>query len=210
MPSVHTQPQTAAALADLPQGWFHHGPLILALLKEHRPQVVVELGSWKGASAVGMARLVRTWGGVVYCVDTWTPDAYHGGLSTDGVTFAATAREAPWMVATCAANLVAAGVSASVRLIPASTQDAAQYWQGPIDCLYIDADHTYAAVLADLEAWVPHVRLGGLILGDDYGNPAFPGVRMAWNYFAEDHDLTLSHGPAHPDIPTMHLIYGTV
>jgi len=210
MPSAIIQPQTrAAALTDLPQGWFHHGQLILALLAEHRPQTVVELGSWKGASAIAMARTVRAWGGTVTCVDTWTPDAYHGGLSTDGATFADTA-PTPATIAECAANVVTAGVAASVRLIPATTADAAAHWQGPIDALYIDADHTYASVLADLEAWVPLVRSGGLVMGDDYGNPAFPGVRMAWNYYEQEHRRTFTRGPSHFDMPTMRLIYGTV
>ena len=60
-------------------------------------------------------------------------------------------------------------------MIPAMTVDAAQHWSQPIDFLYIDADHSAAGVLADLHAWVPHVRSGGLIAGDDYDHPRIPG-----------------------------------
>ena len=33
-----------------------------------------------------------------------------------------------------------------------------------------DALHTYEAVLADLRAWWPRLRRGGLLSGDDYGD----------------------------------------
>lgn len=37
-----------------------------------------------------------------------------------------------------------------------------------LDFIYIDADHHYNAVKADLAAWVPKVRPGGIIAGHDY------------------------------------------
>lgn len=37
-----------------------------------------------------------------------------------------------------------------------------------LDCIFIDGDHTYNAVFADLEFWWKKLRLGGQILGDDY------------------------------------------
>ena len=39
---------------------------------------------------------------------------------------------------------------------------------GSLDWIYIDADHEYEAVKADLEAWFPKVRNGGIISGHDY------------------------------------------
>ena len=37
-----------------------------------------------------------------------------------------------------------------------------------LDCIFIDGDHTYNAVFADLEFWWKKLRVGGQILGDDY------------------------------------------
>lgn len=36
-----------------------------------------------------------------------------------------------------------------------------------LDWVYIDGDHSYSAVLADLQAWYPKVVTGGLLTGDD-------------------------------------------
>ena len=41
---------------------------------------------------------------------------------------------------------------------------------GSLDFVFIDADHRYEAVLRDLAAWWPKIRVGGLFCGDDYQN----------------------------------------
>jgi len=37
-----------------------------------------------------------------------------------------------------------------------------------VDCVFVDGDHTYNAVLKDLALWWKKVREGGQMLGDDY------------------------------------------
>lgn len=165
-------------LRDLPEAWpgepswFWHGEQILDLLEHYRPMVCVELGTWRGGSAIPMVKMLRQWGGVLTCVDLWNfhdgqPLWYHDGRVTIGE---------------CAQNMVNAGVSAHVRLLQARTDKAAAGWGGPIDFLYVDADHSYEGCLSDLESWWPHVKIGGLIAGDDYDDPRH-GVTQAWDEF---------------------------
>lgn len=47
-----------------------------------------------------------------------------------------------------------------------------------LDFVFIDALHTLEAVMADIGAWVPKIREGGMIAGDDYSS-RFPGVIAA-------------------------------
>jgi predicted O-methyltransferase YrrM len=179
-------------------GWFHHGVTILSLINQHQPRVCVELGTWLGASAIPVARAIAPWRGVLTCVDTWSDDIYHAGDTS------------PWLLVSCARNLVAAGVQ-NIRLMPTTTRVAARFWTEPIDYLYVDADHSYEAVREDLETWVPLVRPGGLIVGDDYRNEAFPGVEQAWDEYEHAHGLSLTRyqsTPPHQD--GVQLIYGTV
>jgi predicted O-methyltransferase YrrM len=181
-----------------PHSWFHHGEQVLALLEQHRPMVTVELGTWKGGSAIAMARVVRQWGGIVHCVDTWTGDVTGGPVSGH-----------PGMILHAAHNAVACGVSASLRFIPSLTVEAAHAWHGPIDFLYVDADHTDASVTADLHAWWPHLRVGGLIAGDDYRSSLYPGLTDAWDRFEVEAGQAFERVPT-PDTnpPGMALIYG--
>jgi predicted O-methyltransferase YrrM len=48
-----------------------------------------------------------------------------------------------------------------------------------VDLLYIDSSHERDATIAEVEAWMPALRPGALIVFDDYEHPHFPGVRSA-------------------------------
>lgn len=186
----------------LAHGWFNHGATMLELVEQYRPAACVELGTWMGASAIPVARSIHRWGGTLTCVDTWAGDVQPPP--------AAVRSSAPWMLVSCARNLIDAGL-ANIRLIPATTIAAAAAWTTPIDYLYIDADHSYAGVRADLAAWAPYVRHGGLILGDDYGHRLFPGVRQAWDEFEQTHGYRFTRYQSTPPDPDgIQLIYGTV
>lgn len=72
--------------------------------------------------------------------------------------------------------------------------EAAQAWQdGPLDWVYIDGDHTYDGVRADLHAYWPLLKAGGVMAGDDYAFPGWwkDGVTLAVNEFAAEQRLTL-------------------
>lgn len=57
-----------------------------------------------------------------------------------------------------------------VGLIRKFSVEAAQDFKDwALDFAYIDANHSYDAVKADIEAWWPKVKPGGLLCGHDYG-----------------------------------------
>jgi len=43
-------------------------------------------------------------------------------------------------------------------------------WE-PLDLIFIDGSHTYKGVLADVEAWEPHMKESGIMVFHDYANP---------------------------------------
>lgn len=59
-----------------------------------------------------------------------------------------------------------------------SLEAAATFGDDSVDLVYLDADHRYEAVRADIAAWWPKVKPGGLLMGHDYG-PGSPGVMRA-------------------------------
>jgi hypothetical protein len=57
-----------------------------------------------------------------------------------------------------------------------SVDGAARFISNYFDLVYIDGDHTYDGVTADLHAWYDKVRVGGILCGDDF---AWASVRNA-------------------------------
>jgi len=83
-----------------------------------------------------------------------------------------------------------------VNIIRAESLEAAkQFKDGQLDWVYIDADHSYEAVKADIEAWFPKVRIGGLVSGDDYidiiSECGTFGVKSAVDEFIKQNDYKL-------------------
>lgn len=61
------------------------------------------------------------------------------------------------------------------------------------DWIYLDANHSYEVVKADLEAWYPKVKKNGIIAGHDYTQkPYFPmGVIQAVDEFIKENNLEM-------------------
>lgn len=66
-----------------------------------------------------------------------------------------------------------------------SAKAAAMLKHESVDFAFIDANHTYEHVKADIEAWRPKVRRGGMLAGHDYGEPC--GVKQAVDELLGDH-----------------------
>lgn len=63
-----------------------------------------------------------------------------------------------------------------------STEAAKLFARETFDLVYLDANHSYEAVKADLHEWWPLVKTGGWIAGHDYTGPHL-GVAKAVNEF---------------------------
>lgn len=125
--------------------------------------VVVELGSWKGRSAVAICEaLESSGGGRLYAVDAFS--GHHG-------EFAALD---PELLGVFRANT--AGFDQLEVVVGDSAQAASGFQDGSVDLVFVDADHSYAGVVRDLRAWRPKLKRGGTMAGHDWG---WVGVRVA-------------------------------
>lgn len=70
-----------------------------------------------------------------------------------------------------------------------SVEVAATVADGSLDFVYLDANHVYAHVLADLAAWAPKVRPGGVVAGHDYGRRSVGQVEDAVRDWTRDHHI---------------------
>lgn len=131
-----------------------YGRFIYALAKVYRPQVVVELGSYAGGTAIGWATALKENGsGRLISVDN---DTYSQG------TYPTITQ----------ANVARTGLDPSrYEFRPGDSRQVipriAREMPGGVDIYLVDADHTYDGAMADMQNGLPMVKPGGFILVHD-------------------------------------------
>ena len=61
---------------DQLDGWNSYAPIFATLIKRVKPRVIIEVGSWVGASAIHMAKLAGP-ECIMWCVDTFEGSREH-------------------------------------------------------------------------------------------------------------------------------------
>jgi hypothetical protein len=86
-----------------------------------------------------------------------------------------------------------------------SNDAAAQMEKHSLDFVYLDARHSYAGVLEDLEAWYPLLRPRAVMAGHDYNDGVFAegvhGVRSAVDEFFAARNVAVRH--TYTDVPSI-------
>lgn len=186
------------------QGWHSQHPYLTRAITEGLPAVVVEVGVWKGASVVTMAREIQRLklDAFVIAIDTWLGSSEHylweKFLPDLDFEFGY-----PRLYQKFAANIVNEGLRDFVVPLPLDSINGFQLLKAKAirpDVLHIDAGHDYLSVMADLKAWWPQLMPGGVLIGDDYFRPLigpgkWPEVRQAFDdFFAATPRTSFEHG----------------
>jgi predicted O-methyltransferase YrrM len=145
--------------------------------------VLVEIGAWEGRSTAYLARAIELAGRGLSCVvvDTWA-----GAPGSGLAALAESCGGSDAMHALFLANLRAAGLAGRVIVCHQESVAAAeQFRPGQVGFVFFDGDHSEAGLAADLAAWYPRVRPGGVLAGHNL-EPNYPGVRAAvTSFFAQ-------------------------
>jgi hypothetical protein len=160
---IKRAPQFDGMGMDLPDG---DAEALAALIRGFRAKYgrspsVCEVGSWAGRSAIIMAQA----GSAVTCVDTW-----EGSVNDAGTQAYDRSRGSPMEV------FLRNTQGLPITPVCARSPDAAERFKdGEFDIVYIDAEHDYDSVLADIKAWKPKAK--HVLAGHDYH--CFPSVAKA-------------------------------
>ena len=71
-------------------------------------------------------------------------------------------------------DLINLGLCNPIKMM--STDAANLYEDGSLDFVLIDGAHDYTSVCEDIKAWLPKVKKGGILAGDDW---PYPGIQAA-------------------------------
>lgn len=189
----------AADEGDDPQGWGHRHWVFDMVLRTAKPRILIEVGSWKGGSAIRMAQLVkelRLDAGLI-CVDTWLGSPEHirkpdRNRWTDSLN---RRWGYPQLYHNFMANVLKWKCEDVIVPYPATSENAAVVFAQArlqADLVYIDAAHEYEPALRDFTAYWELLKDGGYLIGDDY--IGWPGVTKAADEFAEKTGSQLAGG----------------
>lgn len=141
----------------------------------------VEVGTYLGRSLCSLGEVVDHSGKNIEVIGIDTcrgsgPEGryekdYHGSaVAEGGGTFAGALHK----------NVLDCGFGEKITLIISDSVGAARLFSNAsLDWVHLDARHDYASVKADIEAWLPKVKAGGWLSGDDYDEQKWPEVVKA-------------------------------
>lgn len=177
------------------QGWNSAHPIFAELVAFLQPGLIVEVGSWKGASAIHMAELAKAHRPDcrVVCIDTWTASNKALWVQPELRGIYGLKNGFPTVYWQFLANVIHSGYSDAILPLPVTSLCGAEileHYGVLADLIYIDAGHSLDDVALDLKAYWPLVRPGGFLFGDDYSD-TWPGVCQAVIRFCAEENLRL-------------------
>lgn len=168
------------------QGWYSNAETVEELIKKGNVKVVIEVGSWLGASTRHIAQTLPE-DGIVYAVDHWL-----GSANEDNTVF-----DMDNLYRQFLSNVIHAELTHKIIPIRMPSIEAAEMLKVKPDLIYIDATHDFEHVLLDLNIWYPFVKGHGILCGDDYfwdhHNHQTGPVKSAVDMFARENNLIVKH-----------------
>jgi len=148
------------------------------LKKFPKNSICAEIGVRTGEFSTGILEYAKP--EKLYLIDTWSG----GEVLTDEVYTDEVAKQYYDDV------IKKFGKNEKVKIVKSRSLEASkQFSDSFFDWIYIDGDHSYEGVKADLEAYFEKVKSGGLITGDDYRDKERLGVIKAVNEFVENYPI---------------------
>lgn len=173
--------------ADL-QGWGSTSGVFKKYFDIINPKLVIEVGSWKGASAIHMAKTLREKYDdfEIVCVDTWLGSVEHweGGA---GGFLDSMKNGRSTIYHQFLSNVIHEGLTDYITPFPIDSLNAAEFFKRKnikADVIYIDAGHEYMSVKCDLYEYSHVLINGGYMIGDDWHHE--PIKRAARELFTDD------------------------
>jgi glycosyltransferase involved in cell wall biosynthesis len=186
---------TASSWEQIP-GFFDFAALYDdAVSRAPERSVFVEVGTLVGRSSCYLATKIRESGKSIalYVIDTCK------GSSTDSTGMEIAPSLGGSYAGELHRNILSCGLEGfAVPIIAESVRASMLFGPESVDFCFIDGDHAYESVRADLNAWWPKIRPGGTMAGHDYQQPApwLAGVTLAVDEFFGADDATSPLAPS--------------
>lgn len=176
------------------QGWGSDAPLLRQAVEKIKPGLVIEVGTWKGLSAITIAGWLKGLAvpSAIICIDTWLGSTEHiiDPAKSQFVADLKLRNGYPQLYYTFLNNVICSGHQDMIIPFPNTSENAAVVLAKlgvKADLVYIDASHEHEAALRDFRAYWPLVSERGALVCDDF--LSWPGVTSALGQFVRENKL---------------------
>ena len=158
------------------QGWASDSPVFDYVIENHRPKKIIEVGSWKGRSAINMANICKKLGLTteILCIDTWLGSVENWLDKEQNLIKSKLKNGKPTTYEQFISNVIHYGMTDCITPFPIDSNNAyliLQKYNVKVDFVYIDAGHNYDSVKSDLHNYSKLLAKGGILVGDDWFHP---------------------------------------
>lgn len=173
------------------QGWNGNSEIFRYLINKTKPKIIIEVGSWKGQSAITMANVLKNnkSDAKIYCVDTWLGALeFWDDLADTPERNLLLKNGYPQIYYQFLSNVVHTNTKEIITPFPITSSIAAKYFKNKgisPQLVYIDASHEEEDVWNDINNYYPLIDKG-IIFGDDF---SMKGVRNSVVNFCFDNFL---------------------
>lgn len=170
------------------QGWASTSPIFEEVIKELQPKTIIEVGTWKGGSAIHMAKtcLKHYDDFEIVCIDTFMGSVEHWTGAKD-LIFSNHTNGRPNIYPQFLSNVLHNNLQDYITPLPVDSINSSEilfHYGVMADLIYIDAGHDYNSVRMDFIHLSRLLRDGGYLLGDDWFHE--PIKAAAYDTFGDD------------------------
>lgn len=177
-------------------GWGSDSPAFRELILAQKPRLIIEVGTWKGGSALQMASVLEEakLPGTILCIDTWLGALEFWTDLTDPERYGSLRHEHGWPTVyfQFLANVCHRHLQHRIVPFPQTSATGAlwlRHYGLRGDLIYIDGSHEEEDVYQDVLDYWEVLAPGGTLFGDDW---SWDGVRIAVERFAREQNLRVS------------------
>ena len=177
------------------QGWFTYPDFYKQLVEQIKEGgIIVEVGSWKGMSTAYLGVEIINSGKdiALNCIDTWDGSEEHRNKSSP--FYEPLLETDDGLYIEFEKNIKPIKEKLGIKqfnYFRVSSVEATQFYKdNALDCVFIDAAHDYDNAKADILAWLPKVRHGGILAGHDFHHPP---IKKALDEIFNEHNSINTH-----------------
>jgi len=175
------------------QTWTNNDKIFKETILELKPSIIIEVGSWKGATAIIWAKIIKQYklNTKIVCIDTFLGSSSHWSRLRTEFKDLRLKNGYPTLYYQFLANVIHAGCQDVIVPLPNTSMAGYLILENlgvSSEMIFIDAAHDFDSCYIDIKYYLNLLALNGRMFGHDYN---LQSVKMAVDKFRDRNDIKI-------------------